>query len=64
MTQPRDYQPSTLNPISTLPAYDGDLGARLTADGTAIKKAVNQAEYDRLRLEAARKLDEEMYKDE
>lgn len=34
------------------------------ADGTAVKKAVNQAEYDRLRLEAARKLDEEMYKDE
>lgn len=35
MTQPRDYQRSTVDPISTLPAYGGELGARLTADGTA-----------------------------
>ena len=26
MTQPRDYQRSTVNPISTLPAYDGERG--------------------------------------
>ena len=50
MTQPRDYQRSTVNPISTLPAYDGELGARLTADGTAFTVWAPTAEAVRLRL--------------
>lgn len=50
MTQPRDYQRSTVNPISTLPAYDGELGARLTADGTAFTVWAPTAEAVTLRL--------------
>ena len=33
-------------------------------DGTEVVKNVNQAELDRIRLERARALDEERYKDE
>lgn len=34
MTQPSDYQRRTVNPISTLPVYDGDLGVTLCSDDT------------------------------
>ena len=50
MTQPRDYQRSTVDPISTLPAYGGELGARLTADGTAFTVWAPTAEAVTLRL--------------
>ena len=58
MTQPRDYQRSTVNPISTLPAYDGELGARLTADGTAFTVWAPTAEAVTLRLFATGSDDE------
>ena len=58
MTQPRDYQRSTVDPISTLPAYDGELGARLTADGTAFTVWAPTAEAVTLRLFATGSDDE------
>ncbi|WP_289094365.1 alpha-amylase family glycosyl hydrolase [uncultured Bifidobacterium sp.] len=58
MTQPRDYQRSTVNPISTLPAYDGELGARLTAGGTAFTVWAPTAEAVTLRLFATGSDDE------
>ena len=58
MTQPRDYQRSTVDPISTLPAYGGELGARLTADGTAFTVWAPTAEAVTLRLFATGSDDE------
>ena len=58
MTQPRDYQRATVNPISTLPVYDGELGARLTADGTAFTVWAPTAEAVTLRLFATGSDDE------
>ena len=58
MTQPRDYQRSTVNPISTLPVYDGGLGARLTDDGTEFTVWAPTAEAVTLRLFATGSDDE------
>ncbi len=50
MTHPSDYQRRTANPISTLPAYDGELGAIPDATGTRFTVWAPTAQSVTLRL--------------
>lgn len=58
MTQPSDYQRRTVNPMSTLPVYDGELGAVLGADGTTFTVWAPTAQSVTLRLFATGSDDE------